>query len=310
MPRVVGHVQKQPLGEVFGFPITNVGPDAAYYRQHHLCSFNNKSPNCTKDKVDDPLGVCSVLHAGEAVVTCPVRFRQDWLVVRDAAAFFFPGSNQWTALTEVKLTDGSGKSAGNIDLVLVQYDSKGQVQDFGALEVQAVYISGTIRTAFEHYMSNPVVGATMDWSRQRNYPRPDFLSSSRKRLVPQLMYKGSILHSWGKRQAVVVDRAFFASLPPLSGVAVEEAEIAWFVYELAHNTSNDRYQLRLDKTVYTAFDSSLQQLSVAKAPPVDKFLKLLQKRLDDARVGARSANVTQLMDALTPTEYPVDPDEV
>ena len=29
---------------------------------------------------------------------------------------------------------------------------------------------------------------------------PDYLSSSRKRLVPQLIYKGSILKAWGKNR--------------------------------------------------------------------------------------------------------------
>ena len=45
----------------------------------------------------------------------------------------------------------------------------------------------------------------MDWTSQPNYPRPDFLSSSRKRLAPQLMFKGGILNYWEKKMAVALD---------------------------------------------------------------------------------------------------------
>jgi len=50
---------------------------------------------------------------------------------------------------EVRLNDANGKSAGNIDAVLVAYDEQGKVYDFGALEIQAVYISGKVREPFE-----------------------------------------------------------------------------------------------------------------------------------------------------------------
>lgn len=59
--------------------------------------------------------------------------------------------------------------------------------DFGAIEVQAVYISGNVRKAFKEYMKDPVTTHTMSWP-SKNYPTPDYLSSSRKRLVPQLIF--------------------------------------------------------------------------------------------------------------------------
>src|SRR5437660_399630 len=52
---------RQPLAEVFGFPIDNMSEEAQRHRKHRLCPFNNKVANCTKDKASDPLGVCSVL---------------------------------------------------------------------------------------------------------------------------------------------------------------------------------------------------------------------------------------------------------
>jgi hypothetical protein len=64
---------KHPLSEVFGFPMNNFSPDAERYRANKLCPFNNKVPSCTKDKAENPLGVCSVFDGDKVVVTCPVR---------------------------------------------------------------------------------------------------------------------------------------------------------------------------------------------------------------------------------------------
>ena len=193
---------RQPLAEVFGHLINDHTEKAVRYRSHRLCPFNNKVPNCTKDKAKDPLGVCSIYHEDHPVLTCPIRFRENWIITDDAASFFFQNNANWSSLTEVRLNDAQGKSAGNIDVVLVAYNDKGKIYDFGALEVQAVYISGNVREPFEYFMKDPKVRASMDWSKEPNYPRPDYLSSSRKRLAPQLLFKGGILHSWQKKVVV------------------------------------------------------------------------------------------------------------
>lgn len=44
-----------PLFEVFGFPPDNMTEEAKRHRLHKLCPYNNKVPNCTKDKAEDPL---------------------------------------------------------------------------------------------------------------------------------------------------------------------------------------------------------------------------------------------------------------
>src|SRR6267142_5088741 len=109
---------KHPLAEVFGFVPADMSPNANRHRTKRLCPFNNKVPNCTKDKAQDPLGVCSVFHDGQIVITCPIRFRQGWMIADHAADFFFGSDAKWTTLTEVRLKDVDGESAGNIDVVL------------------------------------------------------------------------------------------------------------------------------------------------------------------------------------------------
>jgi hypothetical protein len=289
--------RNQPLAEVFGFPIDNLSEAASRYRTRKLCPFNNKVPNCTKDKANDPLGVCSVFEADFTAITCPIRFRENWLIADDGADFFFPAGTSWTSLTEVRLKDKHGKSAGNIDLVLVSYDRHGRVTDFGALEVQGVYISGNVRNPFEHYMKDPTSRADMSWRGKPNYPGPDYLSSSRKRLAPQLIFKGGILNMWRKKSAVALDQGFFNTLPTLKEVPKSKAEIAWLVYDLDLNKRQNRYSLIRKKIVYTGFHDALNQITRSDAGNVEDFICLLQEKLDE-KLNGGTAPTNQTIDAL------------
>jgi hypothetical protein len=274
-------IPTHPLAEVFGFPWNNHTEIAVRHRQHRLCPFNNKVPNCTKDKANDPLGTCSVFHDIHAVITCPVRFRQDWAIATDAARFFFAPNATWTSLTEVRLRDRHNASAGNIDVVLVAYDDRGKITDFGALEVQAVYISGNVRRPFQRFMESPEENASMDWRSEVNYPHPDFLSSSRKRLAPQLLYKGGIIHAWGKKSAVALDSHFFSTLPKLKEVPEHKAEIAWLIYDLILDQASNTFRLHQTRTVYTQFESALIQLTKSEPGSMIEFIEVLQDKLDE-----------------------------
>ncbi len=158
----------QPLAEVFGFPIANQSERAFRYLENKLCPFNNIVSNCTKNSIEFPLGVCSLNHKGKPVVICPIRFREDWKIVTDAATFIFGNKATWTHVGEVRLKDKFGKSAGNIDYVLVSYDDKGRVLDFGSLEVQSVYISGNLTGPFTAYLEEPT--PEFSWNQAFKYP--------------------------------------------------------------------------------------------------------------------------------------------
>lgn len=275
----------QPLAEVFGHLTTDHSEKANRYRSRRLCPFNNKVPNCTKDKAKNPLGVCSIYHENQPVITCPVRFREDWIITDDAAGFLFKETTKWSTLTEVRLNDSLGKSAGNIDVVLVAYDDNGKVYDFGALEIQAVYISGNVRDPFEYFMKDPRSRASMNWSKEPNYPRPDYLSSSRKRLVPQLLFKGGILHNWKKKIVVALNKSFFATLPKLKKVSKSKADIAWFIYDLElvkeKGQEAERYTLKKVDEVFTEFETALLSITTPSPGKVEDFMRLLQEKLDD-----------------------------
>ena len=270
---------KHPLAEVFGFLTTDHSDLAIKHRSKNLCPFNNNDLKCTKDKKDAPLGVCSMYHNGKTTIICPIRFREKWLICSDAARFFFTSGVEWTPLKEIRLKDRNGNSAGNIDIVLVAHNNKGEISDFGAIEIQSVYVSGNIRKPFETFMKNPIKNGLMDWSKEKNYPRPDYLSSSRKRLIPQLMYKGFILNSWRKKQVVVIDRSFYETIPIQASLNKSQADLCWLVYEQSLSKSTNRFKIELFKTIYEGFEDSMKRIATPKAGDITNFISDLEKKL-------------------------------
>ena len=87
-------MSNNPLSEVFGFPISNNSRKAKNYRKNKLCPFGNIVPNCTKDKADDPLGVCSINNDNHCVITCPVRFSNSSLKFEIKAKQFYAASQR------------------------------------------------------------------------------------------------------------------------------------------------------------------------------------------------------------------------
>jgi hypothetical protein len=230
------------------------------------------------------LGVCSLNHKGKQVIICPIRFREDWTIISDAANFIFDGIATWTHVGEVRLKDKLGKSAGNIDYVLLSYDDKGRVLDFGSLEVQAVYISGNLTGPFSAYLEAP--RPDFSWTQAFKYPKPDYLSSSRKRLIPQIIAKGSILKQWNKKQVVALQTSFYNTLPALPEFDKEESDFAFFLYDLVPEKKTQVLSLNLQRIVYTKFASALEQIAKFEAGSINQFTEILQKKLDAKKAGA------------------------
>jgi hypothetical protein len=121
----------------------------------------------------------------------------------------------------------------------------------------------------------------MDWTNRKFYPRPDYLSSSRKRLAPQLIYKGGILNAWGKKMAVALHSSFYKTMPHLPEVSRASANLAWFIYDLVYDDEQGIYQLTLKQPVYTQFRPALDAITTPEPGPVGDFLSHLQSKLDE-----------------------------
>lgn len=269
---------KQPLAEVFGFPITDQSAEAKRYRKYRLCPFKNDVPNCTKDTATNPLGICSIYHENKVAITCPIRFRQDWIIVDNAAEFFFPAGTKWSSLANIELDKPTGRSIENADFVLVAHDDKGDIYDFGVLCVQAAYTKGDLRALFEFYMSNSIANQFTDCPNQFCYPRPDYLSSSQKQLVPDLLFKGGLFNSWKKKIAIALHKSFFETLPPFKRVKKETAEIAWMIYDLKSNSG--KLQLQKIDVVYTEFQPTLKAITQPASITQRDFMNDLQEKFE------------------------------
>ena len=99
-----------------------------------------------------------------------------------------------------------------------------------------------------------------------------------------MLYKGGIFKAWGKKQCVVIQESFFKTLPELPEVSMETADIAWFLYDLVLDETDNQYHLTLVRTVYTEFTQALNKIITPKPGEIDNFVKLLQDKLDEKQV--------------------------
>jgi hypothetical protein len=257
------------MAEVFGIRTGDVSPAAWAARATEQCPYT--LTGCSKL----PTGICSIESGSEVAITCPKRFREGSIVYRDAAATVFGPGEEYVLLGEVpflRAATTSGRAVGNIDNVLVSVKD-GRPVDWCALEVQAVYFSG-----------QAIVDESRAYFRDRlpvspGSRRPDYRSSSAKRLLPQLEVKVPVLSRWGKKMVVVIDAAFFRSLPAMTEANdISNADILWLIYKLEEDGAS-RYRLALDRQLLTTLAETRSSLVGGFAPPRAQFENELTQRL-------------------------------
>jgi hypothetical protein len=80
---------------------------------------------------------------------------------------------------------------------------------------------------------------------------------------------------------VAIHRGFFNSLPKMPEVSPQDADLAWLVYDLAHDARADVYRLTRGQIVYTKFQPTMLQLTTSEAGPVEVFVEHLQSKLNE-----------------------------
>ena len=147
---------------------------------------------------------------------------------------------------------------------------------------------------FTAYLEDPKPNFT--WTQAFKYPKPDYLSSSRKRLIPQIIAKGSILKQWNKKQAVALQTVFYNTLPALPECDKSKADFAFFLYDLVPDKKAKTLSLKLERVVYTKFADALEQIAKFEAGSISEFTDLLQKKLDSKLSGnSDSANLENIV---------------
>ena len=108
---------------------------------------------------------------------------------------------------------------------------------------------------------------------------PKAVSSSRKRLAPQFLFKGGILNTWKKKMAVALNRSFFKTLPKLRAVDQSKADMAWLLYDLVPD--GGKFRLTKVDTIYTEFIPALNAITTPRPGDIKDFLKVLQDKVDE-----------------------------
>ncbi len=223
-------------------------------------------------------GVCSIrqyeeLDGNSALVegqdgslraTCPNRF-QEQKTIYDWVAREVLNSSQYRAIGEVGFlkSEKGNREVGRIDSVLLLPGTT--PLQWCALEIQAVYFSGK-KMSLEFEAITRASGAPVFPTISR---RPDYRSSSAKRLMPQLQTKVPTLRRWGKKMAIVVDSGFFESLGKMDDVSISNGDLAWFVVNF-EDTMGDAV-LKPAFVRFTTLEKAVEGLTAGSALTLPEF---------------------------------------
>jgi hypothetical protein len=303
------------IGEWFGTPLQNLPAEQRLaFGQHQRLSKKERSgaipscpflvrrnnPACSKDG-----GVCSLklyacaTHAagdgeepakgvpvegdkGQLRATCPYRFHEDDEVFRWVGEVILEDASP-KMLGEVGFLEAyatmdaeAGDDVGRIDMVLMKSNHPpGFPLEWCAVEIQAVYFSGSsMRGEFNVYADEGQTWLAYPVGKRR----PDYRSSGPKRLMPQLQIKVPTLRRWGKKMAVVVDRAFFDSMGEMTAVNdISNADIAWFVVRFEESGAG-RAKLVRDKVVFTTLERSVEGLTGGQPVSLKTFESRIKRK--------------------------------
>ena len=282
------------IAEWYGFDLLRIAPEERQSLANvalgnnstiPACPFQQNSRTCHKRG-----GVCSLRlyeddgdgavqqGASSPLALCPSRFEQDNLLLKWLGDIVgFPEENISIA-REIPFMESlqDNKPAGKIDLIVAR-DVNDRLEWYG-LEIQAVYFSGKgMNSEFEALLEND--------SPLPPYPdevrRPDWRSSSAKRLMPQLEVKVPTLRRWGSKMAVAVDRPFFDSVGgPSENYSQDlgDGDIIWLVPAISPNDDGKLTLVREHWEVLT-LEGSRNKLLAARTIQRNEFENNLRSRL-------------------------------
>jgi len=247
-------------------------------KEHGVCSIGRY----VEETGEDGRGTGRIGSADrDPVVVCPVRFEEGQVLIRWLAEIvgIRPGEVMMAREVPFMRSTNTGKPAGMIDLVVARKPN-GDLRWYG-MEIQAVYFSGV-------GMGSEVeaqIGAADD-ERPPPFPgavrRPDWRSSSAKRLMPQLEVKVPLLRQWGAKTAVVVDRPFFEAIggpSPAPSRDLSSGDVIWMVPEL-RRAGDGRYRLTRGHWEVLKLEDTRSKLLAATDVPLQEFEKGLLDKLE------------------------------
>ncbi len=205
------------------------------------------------------------------MITCPQRFSQNDLIPKWLAEVV--GFKDIYLAREVPFmrSPTTGRPAGKIDMIL---SGDSQATNWFGLEIQAVYFSGRGMESEFHRLqqdNRPTAPGP------REIRRPDWRSSSAKRLMPQLQVKVPTLRRWGTKLAVAVDMPFFDAIGGVSENSshdLDDGDVIWLVPRVS-----DAYQLERGHWEVLSLEASSEKLLAAETIKRREFETALRTKL-------------------------------
>ncbi len=243
-----------------------------------ICPFQEGGARCSKRG-----GVCSIqqhelsavnraIQAAELpVATCPHRFAEASFVPQWLACIV--GFDHFLVAREVPFmrSPTTGQAAGRIDLVVADDFSASQ---WLGLEIQAVYFSGKgMQKDFELLREDEGEHPPAPCANRR----PDWRSSSAKRLMPQVQVKAPTLRRWGTKLAVAVDWPFFSAIGGASDTPsqdLDDGDVIWLVPRIS-----TEYRFEPHHWEVLTLEDSSKKLLAAETVKRGEFEEGLKERL-------------------------------
>jgi hypothetical protein len=333
-PKIKDTKPRFGIGEWYGHSLAQLSSQQRHYyaveslkpkkdREPQPCPFQSRKTNatCTKEG-----GVCSLrLYSygkhpvnGRAVgipvlgktgafrATCPYRFHESLDVFHWVGETLLNNEDP-KLVSEVGFLEAGatvdnevgGDDVGRIDMVLVNPDKPGGSQHWTALEIQAVYFSGSAMVGeFKAYLDQEIEWIVFPAATRR----PDYRSCGPKRLMPQLQIKVPTLRRWGKKMAVVVDRSFFDSIGEMDHVDdISNSDIAWFIVGFEETIGISLTRIVREEIRFTTLERAVEGLTGGKPVPLAVF----ENRIEN-KILSKESDEVNLLDLFSGIKKPVN----
>lgn len=293
--------------EFFGFSPVDNSSEAERTRRAHFCPFINSA--CTKQLHDgSPSGACTVKQVqSDEVICCPNRlYDGHYRVLQDVAEISFgkpanliPGldvsrashdghfvavfGKRWGK--ELRLPQRRGTGAYFMDWILALIGTNGRLQEFVAIEVQAIDTTGNYRSERDAYLTSRKFegnsSAGLNWE------------NVAKRILPQLIYKGHVL-----RQEPLCKKGMFFICPTpvfrrvqqrlgggLRPYPLQPGTLTFRTYDVgAERPTGQRRSLDFREQFTTTIDQvALAFTAPAEMPPAGVYEQAIESELSDLR---------------------------
>jgi hypothetical protein len=218
--------------EIFGHPFNADHAQAELGRERRWCPFVDKVCYKKSRLIEYPFGVCSAFVGGSDIALCPRRFLDGHTVFTDIARHHFGGTSDLLVFPEIRLPN-----AGSFDFVMVKHKPMSTIiEDFVAIEFQTGQTTGTgeLVAGLKDFM-----GGERAFYKSYNFGLNSY--DIWKRTFTQVLTKGVIMESWGRKIFWVVQEPIYQDFErryALHDLGFDEHQTTVFaLYDLVRSTN-------------------------------------------------------------------------